>query len=90
MRVKIIEGLALGKAIISTSIGAEGIAIVKDKHLLVADDPSGFIEAVDKLIRDRASYDQLCKNAIDFIHKKFDNLAIAESLIDFYKLHINA
>lgn len=90
MRVKIIEGLALGKAIVSTSIGAEGIAVEKGKHILLADEADEFIQAVSNLIEDRDLYDQLCKNAIDFIHDKFDNLAIAESLTDFYKQYLNA
>lgn len=90
MRVKIIEGLALGKAIVSTSIGAEGIAVEKGKHILLADEPGEFMHGVSQLIEDRNLYDKLCKNAIDFIHEKFDNLAIAESLTDFYKQHLNA
>ncbi|KOH44467.1 glycosyltransferase family 4 protein [Sunxiuqinia dokdonensis] len=90
MRVKIIEGLALGKAIVSTGIGAEGIAVEKGKHILLADEADEFIQAVSNLIEDRDLYDQLCKNAIDFIHDKFDNLAIAESLTDFYKQYLNA
>jgi len=90
MRIKIIEGLALGKAIVSTTIGAEGIAVEKGKHILLADEPNELIDGVSKLIDDRDLYDKLCKNAIDFIHDKFDNLAIAESLTDFYKQHLNA
>ncbi|WP_430974294.1 glycosyltransferase family 4 protein [Sunxiuqinia rutila] len=89
MRVKVIEGLALGKAIVSTTIGAEGIAVEKGKHLLLVNDANEFIEAISQLIDNRIDYDQLCKNAIDFIHEKFDNLAIAESLTDFYKQHLH-
>ncbi|MGQ7870529.1 glycosyltransferase family 4 protein [Sunxiuqinia sp. sy24] len=89
MRVKIIEGLALGKAIVSTTIGAEGIAVQKGKHILLVDDADEFIQTISQLIGNRDLYDQLCKNAIDFIHEKFDNLAIAESLIDFYKQHLH-
>lgn len=90
MRVKIIEGLALGKAIVSTTIGAEGIAIEDKKHLIIANSTDEFIQGISQLIDNRPMYDQLCKNAVDFIHEKFDNLAFAESLIDFYKQHLNA
>ena len=90
MRVKIIEGLALGKAIISTAIGAEGIAVENNKHFILADDANSFIEGIIKLINDRSKYDQLCKNAVDFTNEHFDNMAFAESLIDFYKQQINA
>ena len=90
MRVKIIEGLALGKAIVSTSIGAEGIALEDRKQVIIADDEDQFIEAVGELIDNRQLYDSLCKNAVDFVHEKFDNLPIAEALTDFYKLHLHA
>ena len=90
MRIKIIEGLALGKAIVSTSIGAEGISIENRKHLIIADEAETFVNAISELISDRNLYTQLCKNAVDFIHENFDNLAIAESLIDFYKQNLHA
>jgi glycosyltransferase involved in cell wall biosynthesis len=90
MRVKIIEGLALGKAIVSTSIGAEGIAVENRKQVIIADEVESFINAISEIIDNRQLYDQLCKNAVDFIHEKFDNLSIAETLTDFYKQHLHA
>ena len=90
MRVKIIEGLALGKAIVSTEIGAEGISVDNRKQIIIADEAQDFVKAISELIDDRDLYNQLCKNAVDFIHEKFDNLAIAEALIDFYKQNLHA
>jgi glycosyltransferase involved in cell wall biosynthesis len=90
MRVKIIEGLALGKAIVSTSIGAEGIAVENRKQIIIADDVEPFIDAISELIDNQQLYGHLCKNAVDFIHEKFDNLSIAETLTDFYKQHLHA
>ena len=48
IRIKIIEGMALGKAIISTSIGAEGIHYTDGEDILIADDAEGFREAIRK------------------------------------------
>lgn len=48
MRVKIIEAMALGRAIISTSVGAESIAYTHGKDILIADNEDGFAEAVIK------------------------------------------
>ena len=90
MRVKIIEGLALGKAIVSTSIGVEGIAVGHRKQIIIADDAEAFIDAISELIDNRQLYDRLCKNAVDFVQEKFDNLTIAETLSDFYKQHLHA
>ncbi|WP_340113228.1 glycosyltransferase family 4 protein [Maribellus mangrovi] len=88
MRIKIIEGMALGKSIVSTTIGAEGIDLEPGKHLLVANNEDEFVEAISKLVEDKELFTQLGENAIDFIHEKFDNLATAGKLIDFYKQHL--
>jgi len=50
-RLKILEALAMRKAIVSTSLGCEGLAIEPGKHLLVADQPAAFVEAVVTLMR---------------------------------------
>ena len=46
MRVKIIEGMALGKAILSTPIGAEGIAVRDGHDILLRDTPAAWLEAL--------------------------------------------
>jgi glycosyltransferase involved in cell wall biosynthesis len=51
-RLKVLEGLAMAKAMVSTTIGAEGINIVHDKHLLLADDPSHFADEVGRVLDD--------------------------------------
>jgi len=50
MRVKIIQGMAMGKAIISTTIGAEGIGYTNGKDILIADSPDEFIAAIERCI----------------------------------------
>lgn len=51
-RLKILEALAMQKAVVSTSVGCEGLAVVPGKHLLVADQPEAFAQAVVALMRD--------------------------------------
>jgi glycosyltransferase involved in cell wall biosynthesis len=51
-RLKIFEALAMGKAVVSTTIGAEGLPLVPGEHFLLADDPAEFAHAVVSLIRD--------------------------------------
>ena len=85
MRIKIIEGMALGKPIVTTSIGTEGIATTSGKNIILAEDSAGFTEAVSKLIEDRVFFDEISKNAIEYIHEHFDNLTSAGALIEFYK-----
>lgn len=54
MRVKIIDGWTWGLPIVSTAIGAEGVAAVHDVNLLLADDPVAFARAVVNLLTDPA------------------------------------
>ncbi len=51
-RLKIYEAMAMGKALVSTSIGAEGLSFENGRDLLLADDASSFAEAVLLLVRD--------------------------------------
>ena len=85
MRIKIIEGMALGKTIVSTPIGAEGIDVTDGKHLKIAKTSTEFITAISELAGDREKFMELGRNAVSFIHENFDNLAAAGKLIDFYK-----
>jgi glycosyltransferase involved in cell wall biosynthesis len=87
MRIKVIEGMALGKPIVSTKIGTEGIATTSGKNIIVAHDANSFVDAISALIEDREYFDLIGKNAIEFIHEKFDNLASASALVQFYKKH---
>jgi glycosyltransferase involved in cell wall biosynthesis len=85
IRVKILEGMALGKTIISTRIGSEGIEARNGEEILLADDPSGFIAAIEKLIENPHLTEHLARNARQFVKEKFDNLAVCQGLLDFYK-----
>ncbi len=51
-RLKILEAWAAGVAVVSTSVGAEGLNARDGEHLLLADDARSFAEAVDRLLRD--------------------------------------
>ena len=88
MRIKIIEGMALGKPIVTTSVGTEGIETTSGKNIVIANTNEEFIQSVSKLISDKTFFDEIGKNAIEYIHENFDNLATAGKLIEFYKQHI--
>jgi glycosyltransferase involved in cell wall biosynthesis len=51
-RLKIYEAMAMGKALVSTSIGAEGLSFQNGRDLLLADNASSFVEAILLLLRD--------------------------------------
>jgi glycosyltransferase involved in cell wall biosynthesis len=52
-RLKIFEAMAMGKAVVSTSIGAEGLEVEHGRDLLLADDAQSFTDSVITLLRDR-------------------------------------
>ncbi len=88
MRIKIIEGMALGKPIITTAVGTEGISTTSGVNIVVTENAEGFVQSITDLIEDREYFDKISKNAIEYIHENFDNLSSAGSLIDFYKKNI--
>jgi len=72
MRVKILEALAEGLPIVTTSIGCEGIAVENGRHLLVADSPQEFAKATLRLLADRAFANTLARNGRELIEKTYD------------------
>lgn len=88
MRIKIIEGLALGKTIVSSTLGAEGIPAIHGKEIMIADTPEDFKAMIVKLLNDRALFDEVGANASSLVSRNFDNQKISTSLLDFYKLHL--
>jgi glycosyltransferase involved in cell wall biosynthesis len=51
-RLKIFEALAMGKPVVSTTVGAEGLPLEPGRHFIQADDPGAFAGAVVSLLRD--------------------------------------
>ena len=85
MRIKIIEGMALGKSIVTTPVGTEGISTTEGENIMIAETAEKFVESISRLIEDREFFEKIGRNAIEYIHEKFDNLAAAAALIEFYK-----
>ncbi|MGE0560687.1 MAG: glycosyltransferase [Flavobacteriales bacterium] len=89
MRVKIIEGMAFGKTIISTSVGAEGIEYEDGVNILIANTESEFCETILKCITDTEFSDTIGKNARMLAETKYDNQNICNRLSIFYQELIN-
>lgn len=85
MRVKIVEGMAMGKSIVSTSIGAEGIGGNAGEDYLVANDAESFTETIIKLLQQPSLQKEIGDKARQFATLTFDNKAIGQRLIQFYE-----
>lgn len=86
MRVKIIEGMALSKPVITTSIGAEGIDANHNEHVLIADTAEEFAAQLDRLINDENLRKRLALNSRALIAEKYDRQIIIKKLIEFIEL----
>jgi len=85
MRVKILEGMALGKTVITTSLGLEGISAQHKKELLIADSREEFIEMINYCNSDKYILDHIGKNAREFVIKYYDNKKNAVQLLELYE-----
>jgi len=70
-RVKILEAWAAAKAVVSTSLGAEGLAAVDGEHLLLADDPNRFADSVSTLLQSESARRSLGGNARRLYEREF-------------------
>jgi glycosyltransferase involved in cell wall biosynthesis len=84
MRVKIIEGMAMGKTIISTTIGAEGIQYENGKNILIANTPSEFSMAILKCITDTDFCLSTGASARLLAIEKYDNHVVGSGVLEFY------
>jgi glycosyltransferase involved in cell wall biosynthesis len=84
IRVKILELCAAGNAVISTSIGVEGIPLTDEKEILIADDPELFAQKIEKVFIDNYSLDEITENARKVIRENYDWNIIAERFEDQY------
>lgn len=85
MRIKIIEGMALGKTIVTTPVGTEGISTTHAENIWVAETASGFITIIGNLVENKTLCEKTGMNAIRYIQEHFDNAVLASALDDFYK-----
>lgn len=83
-RLKILDAMAMGKAIVSTSVGCEGINVSNGKDILIGDDPEDFANKIVELLNNPDMRTNLEKNAIE-LAKTYDWSLIGESQELVYK-----
>lgn len=85
VRVKILESMAMGVPVVSTSIGCEGLDVRDGEHLLVADTPADFAHACAKVLRDKDLSLRLARNARRLILERYDAKVALRALDDIYE-----
>jgi glycosyltransferase involved in cell wall biosynthesis len=84
MRVKIIEGMAKGMLVITTTLGLEGIPAENERDVMIADTPAEFVSALRTALNEPKRVAKMQKNAISFVEKHFDVLHVGRNLHEFY------
>ena len=85
IRLKILEAMAAGKLVITTTIGAQGINYINQKHLLIADTPTEFLSIFKKLNNHQIDFQGIIKNARTLIEKQYATKALAKKQLLFYR-----
>jgi glycosyltransferase involved in cell wall biosynthesis len=85
IRIKILEAMMMGKAVISTRIGSEGISYTHGENIMLADDPSTFARFIIDYSSNRKKYDKIAASGRIFVMERFNNLAFCKTLEDFYR-----
>ena len=76
-RLKIFEAMSLGKAVVSTTVGAEGLPVTPGRDVVIADEPARFAQAVIHLIRDVEARRRIELAARELVVERYDWSAVA-------------
>jgi glycosyltransferase involved in cell wall biosynthesis len=85
MRVRILEGLAYGEAIVTTTVGLEGIDVVPGREVLVADTPQDFAEAVIRLLENFELRKEIGANGRERVERSYDWQVVLRSIKELYQ-----
>jgi len=83
-RLKILEAMALGRPVVSTTIGCEGLDVADGEHLLIADSPEQFAEKTVRLLTDRALCRHITTAARQLVVTRYDWDVITGQLMQVY------
>jgi succinoglycan biosynthesis protein ExoO len=83
LKIKLIEALGHGKAVVATSATVEGVEEVVKPAVAVADDADAFAGAIAELLTDHALRDRKCQEALTIAKRSFSAEACYADLLDF-------
>ena len=89
MRVKIVEAMALGRAVISTTVGAESLEYTNGENILIADNADTFAREIINVLIDNNLRLLLGNKAQQLIRDKYDNRRICSDMLNFCKPYLN-
>jgi polysaccharide biosynthesis protein PslH len=84
-RLKIVEAMAMGKAIVSTTLGAEGVEAVPRRDILIEDEPAAFADAVNRLLAEPMVATRIGRSARQLAMERYAWSGAAQALEGFYR-----
>ena len=85
IRAKIVEGMAMGKTVISTSVGASGIPYTNGKDILIADTPEEFAFQIRRCRESETLRRHIGLNAVQLAREHYDMNRTGEKMTEFYR-----
>lgn len=85
IRVKIIEAMSVGKVVITTSVGAEGIGYTDGENILIANTPEEFVFQIRRCVEDSEFCQTIGNNAARLIADKYNPDTLTERLVELYQ-----
>ena len=83
-RLKVLEAMSTGKAVVTTKLGCEGIPGKDGVHFVIADEANEFSDAIMKLVRNPGLRNRIGKNARQFVVDRYDWKKITKKLNTAY------
>jgi glycosyltransferase involved in cell wall biosynthesis len=85
-RLKVVEGLAMMKPMVSTTLGCEGIDVQDGEHLLIADTAADFATQIVRLFDDAVLAEELARAGRALVERAYSWDAAGERLAELYRL----
>ena len=85
MRIKILNAMAMGKPVISTSKGCEGIKVTDGRDIIIADEPEKFAEGIIKLMQNEKTRIGIAKSGLNLIRNNYRWEKVTKELISEYR-----
>lgn len=83
--MKILDALAMGMPIVSTTFAASGLALRNGEHLLIADTAEAFVEQIVRLLADKGLREHLAQGGVDVVSHAYSWDTIGRSLVAAYE-----
>jgi hypothetical protein len=83
-RLKILEALAMGVPVVSTTVGAEGIGVTHAKDILLADEPPDIARAIGSVCASLARARELAANGRALVQSRYDWSSVLRELVEYY------